>query len=637
MPCLCRTRRLLQVGHWMENLGSVTAPLPAACKRGTASLDLGRRQHLPVRPHRNLTFARCRRQPFGLRRGPLDQRSSRRALPRRRRDAAADRAPSRSRARVCRPAGGARTGARSLRRRPRADQRAHHRRPRSALRAAAAALRGRARARAARCRRSRAPRRRDGRPRPLARAARGLRRAARRPAARGQGPVPRPALPQCPFLRRRRRGLAAPPACRGRPHAGTEAGQDGSGGDPGARRQGHRHSRLHAGASLCRSPAGLPRRRRDRRGRFCRGEPPGRRLGARGGARSADGGAPPCGGRGRGAGLPAPLGGGGRRRRGAMSSLDLAVIGNCTYGALVDAQANIVWCCLPRFDSDPVFCSLLDDDESPRHGFFSVELEGFRRSEQQYRRNSAVLVTRLYDDSDGVVEVTDFAPRFTHFGRSFRPASIVRHLRPLAGSPRVRLRVRPAYDYGRGSPEVTRGSNHLRYVMPGLTLRLTTDAPVTYVAEEVPFILDRPLSLVLGPDESLTAAVDEISREFFRKTDAYWREWTRYLALPFEWQEAVIRAAITLKLCNFEETGAIIAAMTTSIPEAPHSGRNWDYRYCWLRDAFFVVHALNRLGATKTMEGYLNYISNIVSSNEQATAEGGHLQPVFGIALDRKS
>ncbi|HMA15365.1 MAG TPA: glycoside hydrolase family 15 protein [Kiloniellaceae bacterium] len=319
-----------------------------------------------------------------------------------------------------------------------------------------------------------------------------------------------------------------------------------------------------------------------------------------------------------------------------MSSLDLAVIGNCTYGALVDAQANIVWCCLPRFDSDPVFCSLLDDDESPRHGFFSVELEGFRRSEQQYRRNSAVLVTRLYDDSDGVVEVTDFAPRFTHFGRSFRPASIVRHLRPLAGSPRVRLRVRPAYDYGRGSPEVTRGSNHLRYVMPGLTLRLTTDAPVTYVAEEVPFILDRPLSLVLGPDESLTAAVDEISREFFRKTDAYWREWTRYLALPFEWQEAVIRAAITLKLCNFEETGAIVAAMTTSIPEAPDSGRNWDYRYCWLRDAFFVVHALNRLGATKTMEGYLNYISNIVSSNEQATAEGGHLQPVFGIALESR-
>src|SRR3546814_12037022 len=98
--------------------------------------------------------------------------------------------------------------------------------------------------------------------------------------------------------------------------------------------------------------------------------------------------------------------------------------------------------------------------------------------------------------------------------------------------------------------------------------------------------------------------------------------------------EAVIRASITLKLCNFEETGASIAALTTSIPEAPHSGRNWDYRYCWLRDAYFVVHALNRLGATKTMEGSLSYITNIVSANQQATSDGGHLPPVSGLALD---
>jgi GH15 family glucan-1,4-alpha-glucosidase len=319
-----------------------------------------------------------------------------------------------------------------------------------------------------------------------------------------------------------------------------------------------------------------------------------------------------------------------------MSSLDLALIGNCTLGALIDAKASIVWCCLPRFDSDPVFCRLLNDEQQQTHGCYDIELQDFVRSEQHYRRNSAVVVTRLYDSSDGVVEVTDFAPRFKHFDRTFRPAAIMRHLRPLSGSPRIRLRIRPAYDYGRGSPEVTRGSNHLRYVMPNLTLRLTTDAPITYLAEEVPFILDRPLSLMLGPDESLTASVNEISYEFFRKTDEYWREWTRYLALPFEWQDAVIRASITLKLCNFEETGAIVAAMTTSIPEAPHSGRNWDYRYCWLRDAYFVVHALNRLGATKTMEGYLAYISNIVASNQQATDGGGHLQPVFGIALESR-
>lgn len=319
-----------------------------------------------------------------------------------------------------------------------------------------------------------------------------------------------------------------------------------------------------------------------------------------------------------------------------MNSLDLAIIGNCTFGALIDSKARIVWSCMPRFDSDPVFCSLLNGDNDSGRGIYDIVLEDFTRSEQYYRRNSAVVVTRLYDSSDGVVEVTDFAPRFKHFGRVFRPPTIVRHLRALSGSPRIRLRIRPTFDYGAGKPETTRGSNHLRYVMPALTLRLTTDAPITYINDEVPFILDRPISLVLGPDESLTTEIDKTSQEFFRKTDEYWREWARYLALPFEWQEAVIRASITLKLCSFEETGAIIAAMTTSVPEAPDSGRNWDYRYCWLRDAYFVVHALNRLGATKTMEGYLSYISNIVSSNVGANADDGHLQPVFGISQEAR-
>ena len=319
-----------------------------------------------------------------------------------------------------------------------------------------------------------------------------------------------------------------------------------------------------------------------------------------------------------------------------MSSLDLAIIGNCTFSALIDSRARIVWSCMPRFDSDPVFCDLLNGDNPEGRGLYEVELLDFTRSEQIYRRNSAIVITRLYDSSDGVVEVTDFAPRFKHFGRVFRPPTIVRHVRALSGSPRIRLRIRPTYDYGKGDPETTRGSNHLRFVMPRMTLRLTTDAPITYINEEVPFILERPISLILGPDESLTAPVDDTSQEFFRKTDEYWREWSRYLALPFEWQEAVIRASITLKLCSYEETGAIIAAMTTSIPEAPDSGRNWDYRFCWLRDAYFVVHALNRLGATKTMEGYLTYISNIVSSNAGANAEDGHLQPVFGISQEER-
>ncbi len=315
-----------------------------------------------------------------------------------------------------------------------------------------------------------------------------------------------------------------------------------------------------------------------------------------------------------------------------MSTLDLAVIGNCGFGALVDRRGRVVWSCMPRFDGDPVFCSLLNgngDDE--KFGFFDIVLEDFERSEQNYLHNTAIVVTTLYDSNGSAVEITDFAPRFKQYGRIYRPLQMVRRVRPLSGSPRLTVRLRPVCDYGASRPERTNGSNHIRYITPAVTLRLTTDAPVTYILDEVPFVVEEPFTLILGPDESLTRPIDETAREFFEMTSEFWIEWVRYLSLPFEWQDAVIRAAITLKLCNFEETGAIIAAITTSIPEAAGSQRNWDYRYCWLRDAYFVVHALNRLGATKTMEDYLRYITNIV-----AMAEDGHLQPVYGIALEKR-
>lgn len=308
-----------------------------------------------------------------------------------------------------------------------------------------------------------------------------------------------------------------------------------------------------------------------------------------------------------------------------MISLDLAVIGNCSFGALIDRRARIVWSCMPRFDSDPVFCALLGGEE-PSDGMFEIEILELERSEQSYRTNSAVLETQLYDRHGGGIEVIDFAPRFERFERIFRPATIMRVVRPLGGSPRIRVRVRPRCRYGAGTMEITRGSNHIRYVAPDYTLRLTADGSLSYIVDEVPFILDRPLALMLGSDEPVPSSLADLAREWIEKTDDYWREFCRGLSIPFEWQDAVIRAAITLKLCSYEDTGAIIAAMTTSIPEAPNSGRTWDYRFCWLRDAYFVVNALNQLGATRTMEQHLEYIENVV-----ATVSESHLQPVFGI------
>jgi GH15 family glucan-1,4-alpha-glucosidase len=307
------------------------------------------------------------------------------------------------------------------------------------------------------------------------------------------------------------------------------------------------------------------------------------------------------------------------------SSLDLALIGNSTVGALIDSRGDVVWGCFPRFDSDALFCSLLRPRAGPDGiGFWRIELLDFERAEQEYLPNTPVLVTRLIDRHGGAVELTDFAPRFRQYGRMFCPIMLARRVRRLAGSPRICVRLRPAADYGAALAARSFGSNHVRYVTPGITMRVTTDASVTALVEERPFFVEDGLTFLFGPDETVQGAPAEVGRRFLEDTIAYWREWVRYLGIPFEWQDAVIRAAISLKLNAYDDTGAIVAAMTTSIPEARASARNWDYRFCWLRDGYFVVNALNRLGATRTMERYLSYIINVA-----AGARNGRLQPCY--------
>jgi GH15 family glucan-1,4-alpha-glucosidase len=315
-----------------------------------------------------------------------------------------------------------------------------------------------------------------------------------------------------------------------------------------------------------------------------------------------------------------------------VTSLDLALVGNGTVGALVDANGEINWACFPRFDADPMFCSLLKERTGQRDdiGFFVIELLDRNKTEQHYLHNTPVLVTRMWDTAGGGIEIVDLAPRFEHHGRTFCPMTLVRRIRRIAGHPRIRVRVRPAQDYGRALAGITYGSNHIRYVGNDIVLRLTTDAPVTAVLEENAFFVEDSITLVLGPDETLQNTVSEVGNHFFSETTAYWRSWVRSLAIPLEWQDAVIRAAITLKLNVFEDSGAIIAAMTTSIPEAAGSDRNWDYRFCWLRDAYFVVNALNRLGATHTMERFLSYILNIAAEGADKS-----LQPVYTVTGHR--
>jgi GH15 family glucan-1,4-alpha-glucosidase len=304
-------------------------------------------------------------------------------------------------------------------------------------------------------------------------------------------------------------------------------------------------------------------------------------------------------------------------------ALDLAVIGNCRIAALTDIGGRILWWCFPRFDSDPVFSRLLAGSEEK--GFCDVVLDNVASCESDYLRNTAIVQTTIADRAGNALRITDFTPRFKRFERIFNPPQIFRRIEPVAGLPRIKIRMRPTFNYGGPCTARAIGSNHIRYSGGADTLRLTTDAALSYVAHETPFALIKPVTLIIGPDEPFEAAVDTASREFLERTRDYWLDWVRSLAVPLEFQAEVIRAAISLKLCNFEETGAIIAAHTTSIPEAPGTQRTWDYRFCWLRDAFFVIKALNRLGATQTMEEYIHYITNIAVEADRP------LKPVYGI------
>ena len=313
-----------------------------------------------------------------------------------------------------------------------------------------------------------------------------------------------------------------------------------------------------------------------------------------------------------------------------MSQLDLGLIGNSRTSALIDRQARIAWWCYPHFDNNPLCCSLLrsaEQNHSPEaFGFIDLLFPSSHTVRQTYQRNSAILQTRLQDDSGNVIDVTDFSPRFYLHGRMFAPAMIVRMIRRVAGRPRIGVRVRPALNYGSERASSRSGAHHVTYLGGTQSMRVTTDASITALTEERLFFLHDSITLLMGPDETIDGAPRDLGRSFYESTAAYWHRWVRNLAIPFEWQEVVIRAAITLKLNAFDDTGAIIAAVTTSIPESPHSGRNWDYRYCWLRDAYFVVNALNQLGVTATMQHYLEYILNLIADSRDMP-----LQPVYGI------
>lgn len=292
-----------------------------------------------------------------------------------------------------------------------------------------------------------------------------------------------------------------------------------------------------------------------------------------------------------------------------MAHRELGLIGNCQISALVRSDGAVVWCCMPRFDSPPVFGALLD----PEGGSFSITPEDGRKGTQRYLTNTNVLETRFEAD-DGAFRILDFAPRFRQFERSFRPTKLVRIVEPLRGSPRIRVRCEPVLGWTKVRPRREGGSNHVSFLGFDSELRLTTDAPLSYL-DGGAFALTAKKRFVLAWGAPVEEPLEPLCDRFLRETCRYWEQWVKHCDIPANYQEEVIRSALALKLHCFEDTGAIVAAMTTSLPESPGSGRTWDYRYCWLRDAFYAIEAFRLLGHFEEREQFLDFLLNVASAS----------------------
>ena len=295
---------------------------------------------------------------------------------------------------------------------------------------------------------------------------------------------------------------------------------------------------------------------------------------------------------------------------GAMELDDLGLIGNCQISALVRRDGAIVWSCMPRFDSPPVFASLLDDEDGGR---LAVGPADGALGVQRYLPNTNVLET-LFEGPEGAFRVLDFAPRFVQHERSFRPTKLVRVVEPLSGTPRIRVTCDPVLGWSRARPRRELGSHHIAYRGYDAELRLTTNAPLSYM-DGAAFALSEPKHFVLSWGAPVEEPLEPLCDRFLRETVKHWRLWVKHCDIPPIYQEEVIRSALTLKLHCFEDTGAIVAALTTSLPEAPGSGRTWDYRYCWLRDAYYTLGALRLLGHFEERERFLQFLLDIAASS----------------------
>ena len=308
-----------------------------------------------------------------------------------------------------------------------------------------------------------------------------------------------------------------------------------------------------------------------------------------------------------------------------MDNLNYGVIGNCKSAALVSEHGRIDWCCLPDFDSPSVFARLLDERKG---GCFAVEPVGEYQTRQQYLRRTNVLVTTFTQDSD-VFELIDFMPRYkTDSGAYHCPPDIIRYIRHVSGKPRVKITYDPRPAYAKHPVRTTVTGEFLKHFTargPYESVYLYSDLPLAKIAEGKPIDITGDAFLLLSYNQKLVHPALDWALLELERTKVYWMGWLARTTMYSDYREAVERSALVLKLLAYQETGAILAAVTTSLPETIGDVRNWDYRYCWVRDASMTIGALTKLGHYNVAKRFLQFVLGIVPFKDEK------IQIMYGI------
>jgi len=292
--------------------------------------------------------------------------------------------------------------------------------------------------------------------------------------------------------------------------------------------------------------------------------------------------------------------------------LDYGIIGNCKTCALVSRRASIDWFCFPTFDSPSVFAKLLDKKKG---GYFSIKTKGIYRVTQRYIGNTNVLETR-FSSKSAEFTVTDFFPRYKKLLPNKRTTvqkenRLVRIIKPVRGKPIIKIAYDPRLNYSLGKSTTRAFKGNLVTRNHKMNMHLVSNLDYDIITHKLFFKLDYTRYFVLGENNDSSRYSVAFCSKLMSATKKYWQQWVSTLIIPNNNKELIIRSALVLKLLTFSETGAIIAAATTSIPEEIGAVRNWDYRFCWVRDAVFTVDAFKKIGRDYEAKRLMEFIASI--------------------------